>query len=144
MKRFGFFLLIFLPIISCYGQGSATGCLVPSQNIVYQNPEDGLVNAILKLLLGGNPSYSAASGANLSSNYCSWTPAPTGSFNCGVCTAYSFNILGVVNGCQTGAMLEGYIGTYTMVECNLDDHSWLFGAAAGLFGIFIIRRRNKL
>ncbi|MFD2582225.1 hypothetical protein ACFSR6_06985 [Pedobacter vanadiisoli] len=127
-----------------FAQGSATGCLIPSQNTVYQTPEDGLINAILKVLLGGNPSYSASSGINLSSNYCSWTPAPTGSFSCGVCTTYTFNILGIVNGCQTGAMLEGYVGTYTMVECNLDDHTWLFGAAIGLFGILIIRKRNKL
>jgi len=43
----------------------------------------------------------------------------------------------------------GYLatrGTYYsdyVLECNLDDHSWLFGAAAGLFGILIIRKRNK-
>ncbi|WP_156131413.1 hypothetical protein [Pedobacter kyungheensis] len=143
MKFLCVFLITSLISLGSFAQGSATGCLIPSQNIVYQTPEDALVNAVLKLLLGGNPSYSAASGVSLSSNYCSWTPNPSGSFNCGVCTTYTFNILGLVNGCQSGALLEGYVGTYTMVECNLDDHSWLFGAAAGVFGIFIIRKRNK-
>jgi len=33
---------------------------------------------------------------------------------------------------------------YTVVDCNLDDYSWTLGAAAGLFGVFVIRRRNKL
>ena len=136
-------MLISLNPLSVTAQGSATGCLIPSTNIVYQTKENALVNDILKLLLGGNDSYLYSSGVALSSNYCSWTPTPTGSFNCGVCTNYTF-FLGLVNGCQSGAMLEGYAGTYTMVECNLDDHSWLLGAAAGLFGLFIIKRRNKL
>jgi len=30
------------------------------------------------------------------------------------------------------------------VQCNLDDYTWALGAAAGFFGIFIIRKRNKL
>jgi hypothetical protein len=30
------------------------------------------------------------------------------------------------------------------VQCDLDDYTWTFGAAAGLFGVFVIRRRNKL
>lgn len=44
-----------------------------------------------------------------------------------------------------GDCVYGELVDYTTtVECNLDDHSWLFGAAAGLFGILIIRKRNKL
>lgn len=143
MKGFFFFVLILFISFGAYAQGSATGCLIPSQNIVYQTPEDGLVNAILKLLLGGNPSYSATSGVSLSPNYCSWTPIPSGGYTCGVCTNYTLNILGLVTGCQSGAMLEGYVGTYTMVECNLDDHSWLLGAVAGAFGLLVIKRRKK-
>jgi hypothetical protein len=41
--------------------------------------------------------------------------------------------------CPTGTLVD-----YTYINCDLDDHSWLFGAAAGLFGILIIRKRNKL
>lgn len=46
--------------------------------------------------------------------------------------------IAVCVGCPSGTLVD-----YTYVECNLDDHSWLFGAAAGLFGILIIRKRNK-
>lgn len=75
--------------------------------------------------------------------------------SCSVCdqggTVVSINVLGLpVILCDKG----GLLGTYTpapgvyysdyIMNCNLDDHSWLFGAAAGLFGIFIIRRKNKL
>lgn len=42
--------------------------------------------------------------------------------------------------CQYGDLVN-YTST---VECNLDDYSWALGAAAGLFGVFVIRRRNKL
>jgi hypothetical protein len=37
---------------------------------------------------------------------------------------------------------RGYIVNY--YPCSLDDYSWSLGAAAGLFGILVIRRRNKL
>jgi len=50
-----------------------------------------------------------------------------GGFQIAVCVA-----------CPTGTLVD-----YTYVTCNLDDNSWLFGAAAGLFGIFIIRKRTK-
>jgi len=51
--------------------------------------------------------------------------------------------------CSGGPLGLGYgatRGTYYsdyVLECNLDDSSWLFGAAAGLVGIFVIRKRNK-
>ncbi|WP_162799967.1 hypothetical protein [Pedobacter jeongneungensis] len=50
-----------------------------------------------------------------------------GGFQIAVCAA-----------CPTGTLVD-----YTFINCNLDDYSWTFGAAAGLFGIFVIRRRNK-
>lgn len=51
------------------------------------------------------------------------------------------SILGIVtcNDCLVGERVE----YTTTLECNLDDYSWTLGAAAGLFGVFIIRRRNK-
>lgn len=51
-----------------------------------------------------------------------------GGFQIAVCAA-----------CPTGTLVD-----YTYVNCNLDDYSWPLGAAAGLFGIFVIRRRNRL
>jgi hypothetical protein len=144
MKGFVFLVLILFGSFCSYAQGTATGCLIPSSKIVYQNKEGFLINEILKLLLGGNDSYAYSSGIPLSSNFCFWTPTPTGSVSCGVCTNYTLNVFNVVTGCQAGAMLQGYVGTYTMVQCNLDDYSWTLGAAAGLFGVFVIRRRNKL
>lgn len=143
MRKFCFLALIFLtPFFSC-AQGSATGCLITSTKIVYTTKENALINNVLKLLLGGNDSYISTSGVPLSNNYCFWTPTPTGSFDCGVCTNYTIN-LGLVTGCQAGAMLQGYAGSYTMVQCNLDDYSWALGAAAGLLGVFVIRKRDKV
>jgi hypothetical protein len=51
--------------------------------------------------------------------------------------------------CEGGFLGLGYgatRGTYYsdyVLECNLDDYSWTFAAAAGLFGVFVIKRRNK-
>jgi hypothetical protein len=42
-----------------------------------------------------------------------------------------------------GATRGTYYSDYVL-ECNLDDYSWALGAAAGLFGVFVIKRRNKL
>ncbi|WP_343523783.1 hypothetical protein [Pedobacter sp.] len=41
--------------------------------------------------------------------------------------------------CPTGTLVD-----YTYIPCNLDDHTWFLGAAIGLFGILIIRKRTKL
>jgi hypothetical protein len=144
MRSFCFLVLFFITSACCYAQGTSTGCLISSTKVVYISKENTLINDILKLLLGGNDSYRSTSGVPLSNNYCSWAPTPTGAINCGVCTSYVINILGVVTGCQTGAMLQGHVGTYTMVLCNLDDYTWTLGAATGIFGVFVIRRRNKL
>lgn len=52
--------------------------------------------------------------------------------------------------CEGGLLGLGYgatRGTYYseyVLECNLDEYTWTLGAAAGIFGIFIIRKRNKL
>lgn len=146
MKRRLFVIILFFSLnsLTVFAQGTVNGCLITSSNVVYTSKEGFLVNEVLKVLLGGNDSYASTSGVPLSSNYCSWSPAPSGTINCGVCTNYSLNVLGAVTGCQSGAMLQGYVGTYTMVQCDLDDYTWLFGATASLFGIFIIRKRNKL
>lgn len=128
---------------SLFAQGSATGCLVSSNQIVYTQKVDiALLNSILALLFGSNPVYSSTQQTPLSSQCGTWNPTVTGT-NCRVCPGDNYTYtLGLISGCNV-SYLPGYEGTFTMVDCNLDDHSWLFGAAAGLFGIFIIRKRNK-
>lgn len=100
------------------------GCLLPD-NRVYT----------FQGLLGF---YSSATFVTLSDNYCSWTPK-TGTA-CSVCNG-ALSGLGI---CIIGTYTNGIHSTnFQMVQCNLDDYSWPLATAAGLFGIFVIRRRNK-
>jgi len=146
MKFIFVFLFSFVFSFKLLAQGSASGCLISSSNTVYQTQESPIINAILQLLLGGNPSYVATSGKPLSPNYCSWTPLPSGPTNCGVCTAYIIEVelfIPVVKGCQTGKLLQGHIGNYTMVQCPLDDYAFPLTATAGVLGLFFIRRKLR-
>jgi len=135
MKFLCVFTITILTALHTFAQGSATGCLVPYYNRVYTS------NAFE--LLGSAQLFNNTPSTGLSPNYCSWTPSSTGA-SCVICDG----LLGVdlvgIKVCLLGQFRYGSQGMFTMVECNLDDHSWVFGAAAGLFGIFIIRRRNKL
>lgn len=134
MKRFCLTLFATLISIIASAQGTATGCLIPYSNRVYTS------NALE--VLGTSQLYNNSPFTSLSSNYCSWTPGTTAS-SCVICDGtLGVDLLGIKI-CLLGTFRYGYQGTFTMVECNLDDHSWLFGAAAGVFGIFIIRKRNK-
>jgi len=125
-QRLIIFLCVFTSFISIDSAFSQSGCLVSSNNIVYTQTEPVLINDILKLLLGGNPSYTSTSGAGLAANYCSWSPIPSGPVNCGVCTEYIISVIvlvPVITGCKAGKLLNGHIGNYTMVQCNLDDYN---------------------
>ncbi|WP_230148358.1 hypothetical protein [Pedobacter sp. Bi27] len=100
------------------------GCLLPN-NRVYT----------FQGLLGF---YSSATSTPLASDFCSWTPT-TGP-SCSVCNG-PLDFLGT---CLIGTYTNGiYSNNFQMVLCNLDDYSWTLGAAAGIFGVFVIRRRNK-
>lgn len=121
-------LLLSLNRLSAIAQGTVDGCLL-SDNLVYTDYTS---------LLGARL-YSSSPSSSLSANYCSWTASST--VSCNVCFG-SINALALL--CVGGPVVGGQRGVYTMVECNLDDYSWTLGAAAGLFGVFIIRRRNKL
>jgi len=148
MKRLGLisFLFTFTSIISINLAFSQSGCLISSNNTVYTQPEPMLINDILKLLLGGNPSYKASSGVGLAPNYCSWAPLPSGPVNCGVCTEYVISVVvlvPVVTGCNSGKLLNGHVGNYTMVQCNLDDYNLPFVAVSGILGLLIVRKRNN-
>ncbi|WP_167293120.1 MULTISPECIES: hypothetical protein [unclassified Pedobacter] len=94
-------------------------------------------------VLGSSQLYNKSPSTSLSANYCSWTPSSTAS-SCVICDGTLGVDLFGIKICLLGSFRYGSEGTFTMVECNLDDHSWLLGAAAGLFGLLIIRRRNKL
>jgi len=127
-------LLFSLNSLGAFAQGSATGCMIPSEQIVYPN-------SALKVLSNGNAIYLDTSPRSLDPNYCYWTPPSTAS-QCTVCAGLGACVLNIC--LCVGGQKSGYVGDFTMVECNLDGYSWTLGAAAGLFGVFVIRRRNKL
>ncbi len=130
MKLLFIFLVTTLISLRTLAQGSATGCLLPD-NKVYTNYSS----------LSGLRLYSNSTSTTLSSNYCRWTSASTAP--CTVCfgTINAAGLLCMGNGATT---VSGQEGVFTMVQCDLDGHTWLFCAAAGLFGILIIRKRNIL
>ncbi|WP_412467673.1 hypothetical protein [Pedobacter sp. KLB.chiD] len=111
-----------------FAQGTASGCLLPD-NKVYTTYTS----------LAGLRLYSNSSSASLSSNYCNWTSASTAP--CSVCFG-TINAVGLL--CVGGTTVNGREGVFTMVECGLDGQTWLFGAAASLFSIFIFRKNKKL
>jgi hypothetical protein len=126
-------ILLFLLFFNAIGKAQ-TGCLIAGR--VY-HPQIG--TAVLTLPLGllipvydVNQSYSTSVGS------CpGWvTTGPPGQ-RCGNGTApLGIVILGNSNGVEV---------TYSsIINCNLDDYSWPLATAAGLLGIFVIRRRNKL
>lgn len=66
-------------------------------------------------------------------------------------TAPYANVTGPANGGRTCIIvinifvsLTGTEVTYDVLNCNLDDYSWALGLGAGVFGVLVIRRRNKL
>jgi hypothetical protein len=126
MKHYTVALSISLILILCSLRANAVGgCLLPN-NRVYT----------FQGLLGF---YSAATYTPLSTNFCSWTPK-TGT-GCSVCNG-PLDFLGT---CLIGTYTNGiYNANFQMVQCNLDDYSLPLFAATGIFGVFVIRRRNKL
>lgn len=131
MKRCLFVILLFsLNALNLFAQGSASGCLLPD-NKVYTNYSS----------LAGLRLYSSSSSAVLSNNYCSWTSASTAP--CTVCFG-TINAAGLLCTGTGAATVTGQEGIFTMVQCDLDDYTWLFGAAASVFGIFMIRKRDIL
>lgn len=122
-------LLFSLNSLTVLAQGSANGCLLSDNKVYTYKP---LLSATM---------YNSSPAISLSDNYCTWTPEST--TDCSVCFNGLINALGLCIGLGSNTA-DGKSGIFTMVECNLDDYSWTLGAAAGLFGVFVIRRRNKL
>jgi hypothetical protein len=144
MKNFtSFFILFFLFSPSL---NAATGCKVPGSNIIYPNSNYYLLGVKVNGVTIGV-------GQNV---YNLTSPVYT-DVSCVVPWANSYQLTGsgvciygspavavplVVSLC--GDCVYGELVDYTTTtECNLDDYSWTLGAAAGFFGIFVIRRRNK-
>jgi len=123
MKRIKFIGLVSLFILIStitFAQGSATGCLVPS-NRVYTS--QGLLGT-----------YNNSPSVGLSMNYCSW--APTTGAECYVCNT-ALNVAGVCLSAST----RGIQGTFTMVICDFDKSSSALLAFSGVMGVLFIRRR---
>lgn len=140
MKRI--WLFVFL-ILSAGVVNAADGCLIDNTTVYPTKVTKGLLNVAVGALFGSSNLYYNTSG---SYSECGWTPATTG-VSCAICegTYDEVNVLGIqlISGCS-GIIKQGYQGVgFNIVNCNLDDYTWTFGAAAGLFGIFVIRRRNK-
>ncbi|WP_124560879.1 hypothetical protein [Pedobacter sp. KBW01] len=138
------FLLIIVVIISiCTSRRvfAAEGCLVGST--VYPDFAGYNSVSLIPLALGTKTFYVTSPYSTIEQTCPGWVNINSSGGTC----LYGSPTLGLVLGgyqvtvcvaCPTGTLVD-----YTYINCNLDDHSWLFGAAAGLFGIFIIRKRTK-
>lgn len=137
--KFCLIFLVFISLSLVSGKTTAqsqTGCYVSSNNTVYPNAASlGLLDAVLAALFGTtNPYYST----NPKYSECGWSPLSTSS-SCKVCSGTYTTFLGIVDGCS-GSMLPGMIGTYTPIDCPLDDYTWLIALASGTFGFILVRR----
>ncbi|MCZ4221822.1 hypothetical protein [Pedobacter rhodius] len=124
LKVILFILLIFSLEKKSVAQGTATGCLLPD-NKVYTSPTTVL----------GTTIYSNTPSVSLSTNYCTWTAPSTTS--CNVCTG-SLNLISLV--CLGGPVVQGQEGVFTMVECPIDNITWLILFVSGFFGIAAIKK----
>lgn len=129
--------LLTASFLFCYrssAQTSATGCYAAYDNAVHTTNVMG--------------TYANMSGrVGLLPGYCSWTPTIT-STTCQVCPG---NILNSTGECRISstdtrplATVTGYLGTFNMVRCPLDDYIWLLILPTGIFGLFYMRKRNLL
>jgi len=133
-----FTILIFLSKVTL----AEEGCLVG--NTVYPNIAGYSSVNLIPLLLGTKIFY-ATSPYSTSEQTCpGWAHVNSSTGSC----IYGTPTLGANLGgyqvaicvsCPTGTLVD-----YTYINCDLDGDTLLFGAAAGLFGIFVIRKRNKL
>lgn len=149
MKRYILlFSILFIVLSSAAAQ---TGCLVNTDDVYLDKKRIGLLGSLVDILFGTKIIYDengaidpreTACISNSKNLYSTSNPVN----NCMVCPEGVLlgGLLGTsILGCNNNVELNGTLVTKSIVGCNLDDHSWLFGAAAGLFGILIIRKRNK-
>ena len=105
-----------------FAQGTATGCLLPN-NLVYTSQSNK-----------GPKYYRQSPATSLTVNYCSWTPSTTGT-SCTVC----FGKVNNGNGSCSGTTTIGYAGTFTMVQCPIDE-SYGFILVGMLISIISFRK----
>jgi len=113
------------------------GCLVA--NRMYTS------RASISILSGPAFTTSAFTDAN---GRC-WAPAPNGS--CQVCNGTAVAAAGVlicvadILGPRDGAIYTGnYYSSFTIIDCNLDNFSWVLTTSAAAFGLILIRKRKTL
>ena len=136
-------LLVLFTLFSIRSSAQS-GCLVATNNTVYTTQENNaLVNAVLASIFGGDPVYKPSPNepsisACVSNSQTKWVVTAQ---NCTVCPNGYAGVAGVVvTGCQTTTYF-GKVASRTIVQCDLDDYSWLLATAAGTLGFLFIRRQ---
>jgi hypothetical protein len=136
------FILLIMFTLCLKISNAAEGCMVG--NTVYPSFVGYSAVNLVPLSLGtkmfsNTTSYSTTVGTcpgyavvTANTGSCIYGPATVsivlGTYPLAVCVA-----------CPTGTLVN-----YNYVLCDLDDHSWVFGLAAGAFGLIVIRRRKLL
>lgn len=120
---------------------AAEGCLVG--NTVYPNVAGYSSVNLIPLSLGTKVFYVTSPYSTIEQTCPGWANV-NGSI--GTCI-YGNPTLGAnLGGYQIAVCVACPSGTlvdYTYINCDLDGNTLLFGTAASLFSIFVIRRRNK-
>lgn len=135
-------LTLLLLVVLVGSLKAQSGCLVPGGE-VYTQPETDLVNVIIVLLFGpayrGTPTNQYGPCINKVQN----AYLPDNSRNCRVCRGGGFTVVipGVLATCGTPT-IDGKIATLQVIQCDLDDYSWAFGASAAALGLILIRKRK--
>jgi len=136
--------IILFTFFICFAKPSfaAEGCLVGTT--VYPNFAGYNTVNLIPLSLGTKTFYLTSPLSTVSGTCPGWVNINSSGAAC----IYGNATLGINLGgfqlavcvaCPTGTLVD-----YTYINCNIDDYTWTFGAAAGLFGVLVIRRRNKL
>ncbi|MDQ0967591.1 hypothetical protein QFZ20_002994 [Flavobacterium sp. W4I14] len=147
------YIILFCVIFIFLSPAAAqTGCLVNTDDVYLDKKRIGLLGSLVDILFGSKTIYNengaidpreTACVAGSKNLYSTSNPIN----NCMVCPqgVALGGLLGTtILGCVNNVELNGTLVTRSVVACNLDDYSWTLGAAAGLLGVFVIRRRNKL
>ena len=137
-------VLLVLLMWSSLRSSAQSGCLVATNNTVYTTQENNaLVNAVLSYIFGGNAVYKPSPSepsvsACVSNSQTKWVATAQ---NCTVCPNGYAGVPGVaVTGCQT-ITYTGKVASRTIVQCDLDDYSWVLASVAGAFGFLFIKRQ---
>ncbi len=139
MWRFRFSCLLFFVFAISYS--SKAGCLISGSQIVYTQPDNSSLGALLSNLLGF-PVYSNSVTAPAVSSCINLTQTKyqAGSTNCGVCLQGYSQVLGLA--CANNSLVQGKVATPAMVACPIDDYAWLLVVSSASMLFFKIRNRK--